>query len=96
MDHVNPQNRVFTAYDTETPTDGYTVFNIGAGTEVMSKGKTLFRINLSLNNMFDAAYQNHLSRLKYTDVNVLNRKNGVFNMGRVKVLPFEFKRGSEW
>jgi iron complex outermembrane receptor protein len=95
MDHVNTQNRVFTAYDTETPTEGYTVFNIGAGTEVMRKGKQLFSVNLSLNNLFDVAYQNHLSRLKYTDVNVLTGRSGVFNMGRnfsVKVnVPLEFK-----
>lgn len=95
MDHVNTQNRVFTAYDTETPTEGYTVFSIGAGTEVMSKGKQLFSVNLSLNNLFDVAYQNHLSRLKYTDVNVLTGRSGVFNMGRnfsVKVnVPLEFK-----
>lgn len=95
MDNVATQNRVFTAYDTETPTDGYTVFNFGAGTEVMSKGKTLFGINLSLNNIFDAAYQNHLSRLKYTDVNVLTGRSGVYNMGRnfsVKInVPFGFK-----
>ncbi|MES2372311.1 MAG: TonB-dependent receptor [Bacteroidota bacterium] len=95
MDHVNTQTRVFTAYDTETPTEGYTVFNIGTGTEVMSKGKQLFSVNLSLNNLFDVAYQNHLSRLKYTDVNVLTGRSGVFNMGRnfsVKVnIPLEFK-----
>lgn len=95
MDHVTTQNRVFTAYDTETPTEGYTVFNLGTGTEIMSKGKQLFSINLSLNNLFDIAYQNHLSRLKYTDVNVLTGRSGVFNMGRnfsVKVnVPLEFK-----
>ncbi|MEO7530865.1 MAG: TonB-dependent receptor [Sediminibacterium sp.] len=95
MDNVSTQNRVFTAYDTETPTQGYTVFNIGTGTEVMSKGKTLFSVNVSLNNLFDEAYQNHLSRLKYTDVNVLTGRTGVFNMGRnlsVKVnVPLAFK-----
>ncbi|MEO8171487.1 MAG: TonB-dependent receptor [Sediminibacterium sp.] len=95
MDHVNTQNRVFTGYDTETPTEGYTVFNIGTGTEIISKGKPLFSVNLSLNNVFDVAYQNHLSRLKYTDVNVLTGRNGVFNMGRnfsVKInVPLEFK-----
>lgn len=95
MENVATQNRVFTAYNTETPTDGYTVFNVGAGTEVLCKGKTLFGINLSLNNMFDAAYQNHLSRLKYTDINNLTGRMGVFNMGRnfsVKVnVPFEWR-----
>jgi iron complex outermembrane receptor protein len=95
MDHVNTQNRVFTGYDTETPTEGYTRIQFGTGTEVMSKGKQLFSVNLSLNNLFDVAYQNHLSRLKYTDVNVLTGRSGVFNMGRnfsVKVnVPLEFK-----
>jgi iron complex outermembrane receptor protein len=82
MDYTSAQNRVFTAYNTETPTDGYTVFNMGTGTEIMSKGKPLFGIHLFLNNIFDVAYQNHLSRLKYTDVNVVTGRTGVFNMGR--------------
>jgi iron complex outermembrane receptor protein len=95
MDNVSTQNRVFTAYATETQTEGYTVFNVGTGTEVMSKGKTLFGIHLSLNNIFGIAYQNHLSRLKYADVNVLTGRSGVFNMGRnfsLKLnVPLEFK-----
>ena len=53
MDNVAKQNRVFTAYDTETPTDGYTLFNLGTGAEIMSKGKTIFGINISLNNIAD-------------------------------------------
>lgn len=95
MDNVAAQNRVFTAYNTETPTDGYTLFNIGAGTEFTSKGKTLFSVNLSLNNITDVAYQNHLSRLKYAGENQLTGRTGVFNMGRnfsVKVnVPLNFK-----
>ncbi len=83
MDHVSTQNRIFTAYNTETPTNGYTVFNIGGGTDVTNrKGKTLFGIHLSLNNISDVAYQDHLSRLKYTDVNSATGRMGVFNMGR--------------
>lgn len=31
---------------------------------------------------FDRAYQNHLSRLKYTDVNVMTGRQGIFSMGR--------------
>ena len=95
MDNISTQNRVFTAYNTETPTAGYTLFNIGSGTDITdSKGKTLFGIHLSLNNVTDVAYQNHLSRLKYADVNVVTGRSGVFNMGRnfsVKVnVPLEF------
>ena len=95
-DIVGAQNRVFTAYNTETPTDGYTLFNIGTGIDVTDrKGKTLFGINLSLNNIADVAYQNNLSRLKYTDINAVTDRMGVFNMGRnlsLKVnVPLEFK-----
>ncbi len=95
MDNVAKQKRVFTAYNTETPTDGYTLFNIGGGTEVVSKGKTLFSVNLGLNNITDVAYQSHLSRLKYAGENLVTGRTGVFNMGRnlsVKVnVPLSFK-----
>ncbi len=95
MDNVAKQNRVFTAYNTETPTDGYTLFNIGTGTEISCKGKTLFSINLGLNNITDVAYQNHLSRLKYAGENLATGRIGVFNMGRnfsLKVnVPLSFK-----
>jgi iron complex outermembrane receptor protein len=33
-------------------------------------------------NITDIAYQNHLSRLKYTAENVVTGRTGVFNMGR--------------
>lgn len=95
MDHVSMQDRVFTAYNTETPTVGYTLFDIGMGWDVVQKGRTLFGINLSLNNLADVTYQNHLSRLKYTDVNMMTGRMGVFDMGRnfsLKVnVPLEFK-----
>lgn len=97
MDQVSTQNRIFSAYNTETATKGYTLFNVGTGTEFVRKGKTLFSVNLSLNNIFDVAYQNHLSRLKYTDVNVVTGRMGVFNMGRnlsIKInVPLVFKAG---
>ena len=37
---------------------------------------------ISGENLTNKAYQNHLSRLKYTDVNVVTGRRGVFNMGR--------------
>ena len=55
---------------------------------------TCFSINLGVNNIADIAYQNHLSRLKYTDVNAVTGRTGVFNMGRnlsLKInVPLEF------
>ena len=48
----------------------------------MNKGKQLFSIALFAQNITDVAYQNSLSRLKYTDENMLTGRMGVFNMGR--------------
>jgi len=46
-------------------------------------------------NLGDVAYQNHLSRLKYTDMNNVTGRMGVFNIGRnfgIKVnVPLDFK-----
>ncbi|WP_018613419.1 TonB-dependent receptor [Segetibacter koreensis] len=96
MDATAKQNRVFTAYNTETPTAGYALFDIGAGSDFNTKNGKLFSLYLSLNNITDVAYQSHLSRLKYTDVNNVTGRQGVFNMGRnfnVKLnIPFDFKQ----
>ncbi|MCW3109663.1 MAG: hypothetical protein JWQ09_4169 [Segetibacter sp.] len=95
MDATAKQSRVFTAYNTETPTPGYALFNIGTGTDVNSKQNKLFSLYLSLNNITDIAYQSHLSRLKYTDINNVTGRQGVFNMGRnfnIKLnVPLNFK-----
>lgn len=94
-DYTFKQKNAFTGYDTETATAGYWLINASIGTDVMCKGKTLFTINLSGNNLSDVAYQNHLSRLKYTAVNNATGRQGVFNVGRsfaVKVnVPLSFK-----
>lgn len=82
VDHTFNQNKPFTAYDTETPTKGYTLLNAGVSANLSSKDKTLFSIYLLASNLTDVAYQNHLSRLKYTDVNAVTGRQGVFNMGR--------------
>jgi iron complex outermembrane recepter protein len=81
-DHTFNQNKPFTAYGTETATPGYTLLNAGVSASINSKDKTLFSIYLLGNNLGDVAYQNHLSRLKYTDVNPVTGRQGVFNMGR--------------
>lgn len=94
-DRTFDQDNPFYGYGTETATAGYTLLHAGAGTDVHSKGKTIFSIHLSLNNITDKAYQNHLSRLKYTDINNLTGRAGVFNAGRnfsVKLnVPLEFR-----
>jgi iron complex outermembrane receptor protein len=95
VDNASAQNRVFTAYHTETATPGYTILNLGAGTDVIHDGKTIISIYIGLNNLTDLAYQSHLSRLKYTDENAVTGRMGVFNMGRnfsIKLnMPLSFK-----
>jgi iron complex outermembrane recepter protein len=77
------QRDVFTTYNTETKTSGYSLLNAGMGTDIVNrKGKTLFSVNIAAINLTDVAYQNHLSRLKYAAENIATGRNGVFNMGR--------------
>ncbi|ASZ09562.1 TonB-dependent receptor [Chitinophaga pendula] len=96
MDMNFDQNNVFSAYQTETTTKGYTLFNAGLGADIVGrKDKTLFSLHFAVNNLGDVAYQNHLSRLKYAPLNELTGRSGVFGMGRnfsVKVaVPIDFK-----
>ncbi len=93
-DHNFDQENVFFSYNTETVTPAYTLLNASLGGEVMKRNKTLFSLHLGVNNITDKAYQNHLSRLKYTATNELTGRQGIFNMGRnfsVKLnIPFSF------
>ncbi|TDH19803.1 TonB-dependent receptor [Segetibacter sp. 3557_3] len=82
LDNTFSQNHAFTGYNTETTTPGYSLFNAGLGTQVVRKGKPLFNVYITANNITDVAYQNHLSRLKYVAVNNVTGRQGVFNMGR--------------
>ncbi len=76
------QNKPFTGYGTETETAAYTLINAGLGADVASKNRTLFGIHFVLSNITDKAYQQHLSRLKYADINNATGRQGVFNTGR--------------
>ncbi|MDB5236253.1 MAG: energy transducer TonB [Hymenobacter sp.] len=96
LERTFAQNRYFSAFDTETATPGYTLFNASLGTDIANaQGKTLFSVFLTANNLFDVGYQSHLSRLKYADFNYANGRQGVFNQGRnvsVRlVVPLAFK-----
>ena len=54
------------------------VVHLGAGV----KGKKIAELYVSADNLLNKAYQNHLSRLKYADMNVVTGRRGVYNMGR--------------
>lgn len=81
-DNTFRQNKAFTAYNTETATKGYTLLNAFVNADFMRRKKVLFSLFISGNNLGDVGYQNHLSRLKYTDINNVTGREGVFNMGR--------------
>jgi iron complex outermembrane receptor protein len=83
LDNTFAQNKIFTAYNTETASPGYSLINAGFGANIVSaKGNTIFTLHFSGNNLADVAYQNHLSRLKYAAENLATGRIGVFNMGR--------------
>lgn len=89
------QNRIYTAYGTETPTPSYTLLEAGAGTEIINKkDKTVCRIFFSVHNLLNTKYQSHLSRLKYAPVNPVTGDRGIYGQGRnfsLRVIfPFSF------
>lgn len=85
VQYTATQNRVFTYDNTETPTQGYTLVNLGAGTGFKNNaGKTVINLYVLANNIFNVAYQEHLSRLKYFEQysSSPNGRLGIYNMGR--------------
>ncbi len=83
LDNTFAQNHFFSAYGTETGTPAHTLLGVEAGTDVLNKkGKTLFSIYLSGENLTNVAYQEHLSRFKYLPMNYKTGREGIFNMGR--------------
>lgn len=99
LDNTFSQNKPFTGYNTETTTPSYHLLNAGFGMDILSRTKPLFSLYLAANNLTDAAYQSHLSRLKYTAENRTTGRMGVYNMGRnfsVKInVPFNFEAGKK-
>lgn len=76
------QDHYYKAYGTETATPSYTLLNLSAGTDIMLRGKRFATLVFTADNLTDRAYQNHLSRLKYTDINNATGRTGIYNMGR--------------
>ena len=82
LDCYLKQTHIYRADDTETETPGYALFSLSAGTDIQVKGKKIAEFYVTADNLLNKAYQNHLSRLKYADVNVVTGCRGVYNMGR--------------
>ena len=82
VEHYFTQDKYYAAFGTETRTHGYTLLNLGLGTDFIVKKKTFCSLYISANNLADIAYQSHLSRLKYEPENYATGRTGVYNMGR--------------
>ena len=82
LDCYLKQTHIYSADDTETKTPGYALLSISAGSDIQVKGRKIAELYITADNLLDKAYQNHLSRLKYADVNVATGRRGIFNMGR--------------
>ena len=96
VDNYMKQDKIYYKFGDETVTPGYTLINVGLGTDVYSKNGKVCSIYLTGNNLADVGYQNSMSRIKYGDPNNVTGRIGVFNMGRnfsLKVLiPVNFKK----
>ncbi len=96
VDHYFTQDKIYYQFGNETVTPGYTLINVGIGSEIHSAKGNVCSIYLVGNNLADVAYQSNMSRLKYTDTNNVTGRIGIYNMGRnisLKVLlPLDFKK----
>lgn len=82
IDNYFTQDKFYSAFGSETKTPGYMLVNLGVGTDFTHKDKTICSLFISVSNLTDVAYQNHLSRLKYEAFNYATGRTGVYNMGR--------------
>ena len=79
----NLRQRNFYALDaTETATPAYALINLSIGTDLHVWGHNCIELTLACNNLLNKAYQSHLSRLKYADLDPLTGRQGVYAMGR--------------
>jgi len=82
LEHNFAQNHYYKVDDTETRTPAYTLLSLSAGTDLNICKKKVAELYVTAENLLNTAYQNHLSRLKYCDVNHITGRQGVYNMGR--------------
>ena len=76
------QSHYYKADNTETATPGYALVSLSAGADLTIHKKKIAELYVTADNLLNKAYQNHLSRLKYADINNATGRQGVYNMGR--------------
>ncbi len=89
-DHNSRQSHYCQAYDTETATATYTLYNINLGTDLRLHGRTVCQILLAGNNLLNTSYVNHLSRLKYVGYDYTTHRGGIDSPGRNITLRLRF------
>lgn len=90
LQHDWAQNNVYSAFYTELPSAQYTIFNAGAGTNIVNPktGKTIFSVYVNCTNLTNVAYADHLNLAQYflayngTPATVTKPSQGIYNMGR--------------
>ena len=82
LDCYLKQTHIYSVDETETMTPSYMLLSFSAGTDIQWKGKKIVELYITADNVLNTAYQNHLNRLKYADVNNVTGRRGVYNMGR--------------
>lgn len=83
LDHYFPQNDIYSAYGTESSSQGYSLLNASIGFDLCNtRKKTIVSIGIAGENLTDIGYQNHLSRLRYAPINEQSGRKGIFGMGR--------------
>jgi iron complex outermembrane receptor protein len=84
MEKDTAQNRYLGLNLTETPTEGYTIFDISIHADIKYSTIQTLQLLFQLNNVFNTAYQSHLSRLQYFEYYTLSTSGryGIYNMGR--------------
>ncbi|MCR4860150.1 MAG: TonB-dependent receptor [Bacteroidales bacterium] len=87
------QEHIYTAGGTETPTPAYALLNLSAGMDLVIRGRQRASLCVILENLTDAVWQSHLSRLKYAPVNPVTGRQGISGMGRNLVVKLQIPFG---
>jgi len=91
VDHNWRQDRYLGLYQTETATRAYTLVNLAAHAELrfgerrrQAGERHRLQLQAQVNNLFNTAYQSHLSRLQYFEYYTAspNGRLGIYDMGR--------------
>lgn len=84
FDHCFAQNRYLGLFGTETKTPAYTLCDLSMSLETQLSELTVLNLYFQASNIFDEAYQSHLSRLKYFEPFSAspNGRSGIYNMGK--------------